>query len=713
MSESSPELSPFDQELSDLSDDNLPKNSDYSLEKAPKLSLVPSSAATTSQAPLKIKLRLNPSAVVLTDDDKGKKKKHKKKKAHKKHKKARHTSDPAGEERQDSNDHHDKQRRESEQVNIDDDDDDDESGRESTPQTSHPSMGGKRPFAMLQTETQKASRAEVQETTNEQGQGHPSTPTVPTKKTHSSSGGLKDYSEGLEGKSEERHGNIAHQDRKPSDVYPAVCHPTEPLPKHTHRHSHQQQQQQTSPLPQTPTPTPTPTQAQPQAPHQHPHSKAEGQAKKRGRPLKSKVAPPPLQRIQEQPRKDMKTVCLKLLETFEKRDAYGFFLEPVDTRLIVDYLSVIKRPMDFSTMRQKIESGRYRHLDEFKQDFLLIVTNAKTYNAPGTIYWKTADRLEHFGLKSLERVEPTVSYDPPARDTATDQKERDEEETATGTSKYKHKHNSWTRKLSSVSLASYKKEPHAASHVKIEEEVDILGLDGTLPLRKHSRQASESLAEGAHDYAYARGMTPLREPKKKKKKKMNEAGVIYAPDGSLNAVGGVHDLNSLLPMERCFADPPQLTTVNPQALPSAFYQSRNAPDDWTSNKHLIHPAHFCDYGPFTTLGVQTPGAFYTAQDASYIYPLYGDDRGEAYMKSIWDFAEGLELHQNRVTTARYLTRGAWDVVEQVLVAENRQQVETEFGTVDVPGIMEDIQKEDKEMSYSQSSSSPPSPLPIV
>jgi hypothetical protein len=49
-----------------------------------------------------------------------------------------------------------------------------------------------------------------------------------------------------------------------------------------------------------------------------------------------------------------------------RKDAYGFFLKPVDTTLVPDYLSVIKNPMDFGTMREKVVRNMYKSIDDFK-----------------------------------------------------------------------------------------------------------------------------------------------------------------------------------------------------------------------------------------------------------------------------------------------------------------------------------------------------------
>ncbi|GAA5801559.1 hypothetical protein HPULCUR_007007 [Helicostylum pulchrum] len=415
--------------------------------------------------------------------------------------------------------------------------------------------------------------------------------------------------------------------------------------------------------------------------------------KKRGRPTnKAKAAAiiaqlPP--KVPETPKKDMKSIFLKLLDTVQKKDAYGFFLEPVNPKLVPDYLKIIKNPMDFSTMRKKVMEGSYTTVDLFRSDFNLITTNAKIYNSAETIYWKCAERIREAGTKLIDRAEKQI-----------------EEEKLAVVQEEEKKESFSARKLS-MSFANRKE----SFGIK-EEEVDIMGIDNNAPsLRKQSRQGSEmNIREASMDLAHSRALTPIRSitntPYKKKKKKVAESGVLYAPDGSLNIVGGVHDLLTLLPTDPSFAQPPQLTTSNPSALPSAFFSNRHSADDFFHNKHLVHSAHFCDYGPFTTLGGQPPGAFYTTQDASYIYPLYGDDRGEAYMKSLWEFLDQDENDTMLVDkidqTSNYLTRGAWQVVKQVLqrkddhidgeTARTYESVKTEFGLVNVADIVDKIEQ---------------------
>lgn len=78
------------------------------------------------------------------------------------------------------------------------------------------------------------------------------------------------------------------------------------------------------------------------------------------------------------------------------------FRNPVDPKDVPDYLSVIKQPMDLSTMDRKLAHGKYQNVAEFVQDFRLIVSNCKTYNDPETTYCKNATILEKIFEEKLK-----------------------------------------------------------------------------------------------------------------------------------------------------------------------------------------------------------------------------------------------------------------------------------------------------------------------
>ncbi|NXI39332.1 BRPF3 protein, partial [Galbula dea] len=101
------------------------------------------------------------------------------------------------------------------------------------------------------------------------------------------------------------------------------------------------------------------------------------------------------------------------LDLLQEKDAAQIFAEPVNLHE-ANYLEFISKPMDFSTMRQKLESHLYRTLDEFEEDFNLLVTNCMRYNAKETIFHRAAVRLRDLGgaiLRHARRQADSIGFD--------------------------------------------------------------------------------------------------------------------------------------------------------------------------------------------------------------------------------------------------------------------------------------------------------------
>ncbi|KIH49800.1 Bromodomain protein [Ancylostoma duodenale] len=82
-----------------------------------------------------------------------------------------------------------------------------------------------------------------------------------------------------------------------------------------------------------------------------------------------------------------------LLRKVMSKDPEEYFAFPVTQSMAPDYHTIIAHPMDFSTMRQKIEDDAYQTITEMRTDAELIVSNALTYNNPNTVYHLAATRL--------------------------------------------------------------------------------------------------------------------------------------------------------------------------------------------------------------------------------------------------------------------------------------------------------------------------------
>uniref|UniRef100_A0A8C7JRZ1 Bromodomain-containing protein 9 n=1 Tax=Oncorhynchus kisutch TaxID=8019 RepID=A0A8C7JRZ1_ONCKI len=107
------------------------------------------------------------------------------------------------------------------------------------------------------------------------------------------------------------------------------------------------------------------------------------------------------------------SVCLS------RKDAHGFFTFPVTDAIAPGYSVIIKHPMDFSTMNDKITDNEYKTVTEFKADFKLMCDNAMVYNRPETVYYKAAKKLLHTGFKMMSKQaailgdEDLASEEPP------------------------------------------------------------------------------------------------------------------------------------------------------------------------------------------------------------------------------------------------------------------------------------------------------------
>uniref|UniRef100_A0A8C8A246 Bromodomain containing 7 n=1 Tax=Oryzias sinensis TaxID=183150 RepID=A0A8C8A246_9TELE len=111
--------------------------------------------------------------------------------------------------------------------------------------------------------------------------------------------------------------------------------------------------------------------------------------------------------MEEKEQTPLQEALNQLIRQLQRKDPSAFFSFPVTDLIAPGYSSIIKRPMDFSTMKEKVKKGCFRSLDELKTDFKLMCDNAMIYNKPETIYHKAARKLLHSGMKILsqERLE--------------------------------------------------------------------------------------------------------------------------------------------------------------------------------------------------------------------------------------------------------------------------------------------------------------------
>lgn len=92
---------------------------------------------------------------------------------------------------------------------------------------------------------------------------------------------------------------------------------------------------------------------------------------------------------------------LPLLKQIQRRDAQEFFAWPVTDMIAPGYSTIITRPMDFITLKKKLDQGLYDNIPDFKADVKLMCDNAMAYNHPETIYYRAARKLWHFAKEKV------------------------------------------------------------------------------------------------------------------------------------------------------------------------------------------------------------------------------------------------------------------------------------------------------------------------
>uniref|UniRef100_A0A8C1Q5L6 Bromodomain and PHD finger containing, 3b n=1 Tax=Cyprinus carpio TaxID=7962 RepID=A0A8C1Q5L6_CYPCA len=102
------------------------------------------------------------------------------------------------------------------------------------------------------------------------------------------------------------------------------------------------------------------------------------------------------------------------LEQLQEKDTAKIFAQPVNLKEVPDYLEFIAHPMDFSTIKSKLEAHKYRSVTDLEADFNLMISNCLLYNAKDTVFYQAAIRLRDLGgaiLRHAQRQAQNTGFD--------------------------------------------------------------------------------------------------------------------------------------------------------------------------------------------------------------------------------------------------------------------------------------------------------------
>lgn len=81
------------------------------------------------------------------------------------------------------------------------------------------------------------------------------------------------------------------------------------------------------------------------------------------------------------------------------------FLKPVNKRLVKDYYTIIRRPMDLEKVSKKVATHKYHSRADFLQDIQLIADNCETYNGAEANFTKQAKTMVEAVKRALDAMD--------------------------------------------------------------------------------------------------------------------------------------------------------------------------------------------------------------------------------------------------------------------------------------------------------------------
>ncbi|XP_052869820.1 transcription initiation factor TFIID subunit 1 [Anopheles cruzii] len=85
------------------------------------------------------------------------------------------------------------------------------------------------------------------------------------------------------------------------------------------------------------------------------------------------------------------------------------FLKPVNKRLVKDYYTIIRRPMDLEKVSKKVASHKYHSRADFLADIQLIADNSQQYNGPDANFTKQARQMVEATRQALDTMDDHVA----------------------------------------------------------------------------------------------------------------------------------------------------------------------------------------------------------------------------------------------------------------------------------------------------------------
>ncbi|KAB5525853.1 hypothetical protein PHYPO_G00145000 [Pangasianodon hypophthalmus] len=333
---------------------------------------------------------------------------------------------------------------------------------------------------------------------------------------------------------------------------------------------------------------------------------------------------PSLAKPEEKEQTPLQEALSQLIRQLQRKDPNAFFSFPVTDLIAPGYSLIIKRPMDFSTMKEKVKRECYQSLDELKIDFKIMCENAMIYNKPDTIYYKAAKKLLHSGMKILnpERLESLKQSIEFMADLKPGRGSEDGEEQGSSSDP--------KDRSSPMDTSDNSQSPRVAQR--------------DTPSKESKEEAQRSVNQAEKDLEEVKKL--IEESGGKLSIRSLQCELDFGrrkPDGT-TTLGIVNpaDLN---------AGDPGYCPVKLGMLGGRLQAGVNTLQGFKEDKrNRITPVMYMNYGPFSSYAPTYDSSFanISKEDSDLIYSCYGDESSLQGSESIADFLAKSEEHMSRL-----------------------------------------------------------------
>ncbi|XP_064416963.1 SWI/SNF related, matrix associated, actin dependent regulator of chromatin, subfamily a, member 4a isoform X2 [Latimeria chalumnae] len=131
--------------------------------------------------------------------------------------------------------------------------------------------------------------------------------------------------------------------------------------------------------------------------------------KKRGRPPAEKLSPNPPNLTKKM--KKIVDAVIKYKDSTSGRQLSEVFIQLPSRKELPEYYELIRKPVDFKKIKERVRNHKYRSLNDLEKDVMLLCQNAQTFNLEGSLIYEDSIVLQSVFTSVRQKIEKEEESD--------------------------------------------------------------------------------------------------------------------------------------------------------------------------------------------------------------------------------------------------------------------------------------------------------------